>query len=103
MLDRVKNLANSNDAKAIAAMGATAGTASSAATATGIGSTLTVATVTSVPKLLVALGLGTTTTVALSVAGVVAAAGLVGYGGWKGVNNSYRRKITLKTHPMSNR
>lgn len=85
MLDRVTNLAKSNDAKAIAAIGATAATASSAATAAGIGSTVTVATVTSVPGLLVALGLGTTTTVALPVAGVVAAAGLVGYGVYKGV------------------
>ena len=47
---------------------------------------MTVATVTSsVPGILGVLGFTTTTTVALPVAGIVAAAGLVGLGLYKGV------------------
>jgi hypothetical protein len=56
-----------------------------AATAIGGTSTVTVATVTtSAPGILGAIGMTTTTTVALPVAGVLAVAGLVGYGLYKG-------------------
>lgn len=61
------------------------GAISSAAAATGTGS-VTIATVTSsAPGILGVLGFTTTTTVALPVAGIVAAAGLVGFGIYKGV------------------
>lgn len=61
------------------------GAITSAAAATGTGS-VTIATVTSsAPGILGVLGFTTTTTVALPVAGVVAAAGLVGFGIYKGV------------------
>ena len=61
------------------------GAITSAAAATGTGS-VTIATVTSsVPGILGVLGFTTTTTVALPVAGIVAAAGLVGLGLYKGV------------------
>jgi hypothetical protein len=67
-----------NDLKVVSAI-------TSAATATGMGS-VTIATVTSpAPGILGVLGLTTTTTVALPVAGIVAAAGLVGFGIYKGV------------------
>jgi hypothetical protein len=57
----------------------------SAAAATGTGS-VTIATVTSsAPGILGVLGFTTTTTVALPVAGIVTAAGLVGFGIYKGV------------------
>lgn len=49
-------------------------------TAAVVPGAIPIATVSSGPGILVALGLGTTTTVALPVAGVVAAVGLVGYG-----------------------
>lgn len=55
------------------------------AAAAGTGS-VSVATITSsAPGILGAIGFTTTTTVALPVAGVVAAAGLVGYGLYKGI------------------
>lgn len=61
------------------------GAITSAAAATGTGS-VTIATVTSsAPGILGVLGFTTTTTVALPVAGIVAAAGLVGFGIYKGV------------------
>ena len=67
-----------NDAKAVAAI-----LTSSAAAGTG---SISVATITSsAPGLLGVIGFTTTTTVALPVAGVVAVAGLVGYGLYKGV------------------
>lgn len=95
MLDKLKNLAENltknEDAKAITAIAATASAASSAATAAGISSMLAVTT-TSGPGILVALGLGTTTTVALPVAGVVAAGGLIGYGVYKGVKIAQGQK-----------
>lgn len=58
---------------------------SAAAAATGTAS-VTVATITSsAPGILGVLGFTTTTTVALPAAGIVAAAGLVSYGVYKGV------------------
>lgn len=67
-----------DDAKAIGAIVSTAASA-------GTGS-ITVATITApAPGILGAIGLTTTTTVALPVAGVVAVAGLAGYGVYKGV------------------
>jgi len=61
------------------------GAITSAAAATGTGS-VTIATVTSsAPGILGVLGFTTTTTVALPVAGIVAAAGLVAFGAYKGV------------------
>lgn len=61
------------------------GAITSAAAATGTG-TVTVATLTSsAPGILGVLGFTTTTTVALPVAGIVATAGLVGYGVYKAV------------------
>ncbi len=68
----------------------TAGAITGAAGLAG-SSTVTVATITApAPGLLGAIGLTTTTTVALPVAGVVAAAGLVGYGLYKGVEFAKR-------------
>ncbi|MEA5472098.1 hypothetical protein [Spirulina sp. 06S082] len=56
-----------------------------AASLVGAGS-VTIATITApAPGILGVIGLTTTTTVALPVAGVVAAAGLVGFGIYKGV------------------
>lgn len=61
------------------------GAITSAAAASGMGS-VTVATVTSsAPGILGVLGFTTTATVALPVAGILAAAGLVGFGIYKGV------------------
>lgn len=61
------------------------GAITSAAAATGTGS-VTIATVTSsAPGILGVLGFTTTTAVTLPVAGIVAAAGLVGFGFYKGV------------------
>ncbi|MEG5175910.1 hypothetical protein [Microcoleus sp. B3-D7] len=61
------------------------GAITSAAAATGTGS-VTIATITSsAPGILGAIGFTTTTTVALPVAGVVAVAGLVAFGVFKGV------------------
>jgi len=61
------------------------GAITSAAAATGTGS-VTIATVTSsAPGIIGVLGFTTTTTVALPVAGIVAVAGLVGFGIYKGV------------------
>ena len=61
------------------------GAITSAAAATGTGS-VTIATITSsAPGILGAIGFTTTTTVALPVAGVVAVAGLVAFGVYKGV------------------
>jgi len=61
------------------------GAITSAAAATGTGS-VTIATITSsAPGILGAIGFTTTTTVALPVAGVVAVAGLVGFGVYKGI------------------
>jgi hypothetical protein len=61
------------------------GAITSAAAATGTGS-VTIATITSsAPGILGAIGFTTTTTIALPVAGVVAVAGLVGFGVYKGV------------------
>lgn len=65
-----------DDAKALGAIAATA-------SAAGTGS-VTVATISSsAPGILGALGFATTTTVALPVAGVVAAGGLLCYGAYK--------------------
>jgi hypothetical protein len=65
-----------DDAKALGAIAATA-------SATGAGS-VTVATITtSAPGIMGALGITTTTVVALPVAGVVAAGGLLFYGAYK--------------------
>ncbi len=65
-----------DDAKALSAIAATA-------SAAGSGS-VTVATITSTaPGIMGALGLTTTTVVALPVAGVVAAGGLLCYGAYK--------------------
>ncbi|MEG3910497.1 hypothetical protein QT979_21380 [Microcoleus sp. w2-18bC1] len=61
------------------------GAITSAAAATGTGS-VTIATITSsAPGILGVIGFTTTTTVALPVAGVVAVAGLVAFGVFKGV------------------
>jgi hypothetical protein len=61
------------------------GAITSAAAATGTGS-VTIATITSsAPGILGAIGFTTTTTITLPVAGVVAVAGLVGFGIYKGV------------------
>ena|GEM_PF-2380106 len=61
------------------------GAITSAAAATGTGS-VTIATVTSSASgILGVLGFTTTTTVALPVAGILAAAGLVAFGAYKGV------------------
>ncbi len=66
-----------NDVKAVGAI-------LTSAAALGTGS-IPVATITSsAPGLLGVIGLTTTTTIALPVAGVVAASGLVGYGLYKG-------------------
>jgi hypothetical protein len=73
-----------NDVKAV---GAIVG----AASAVGGTSSVTVATITSsAPGILGALGFATTTTVALPVAGIVAVAGLVGYGLSKGKQQARR-------------
>jgi hypothetical protein len=62
-------------------VGAITGTAAAAGTGT-----VTIATITSsAPGILGVLGFATTTTVALPVAGIVAVAGLIGFGVYKGV------------------
>ncbi|MEB3356952.1 MAG: hypothetical protein VKK04_09515 [Synechococcales bacterium] len=62
-----------------------------AAAVTGT-SSVTVATITSsAPGILGVLGFTTTTTVALPVAGIVATAGLVGYGIYKGIKFAHQQ------------
>ena len=73
-----------NETKAIGAI-------LTSAAAAGTGS-ISVATITSsAPGILGAIGFTTTTTVALPVAGVVAAAGLVGYGLYIGIQAAQRK------------
>ncbi|MEW5859341.1 MAG: hypothetical protein AB1861_18465 [Cyanobacteriota bacterium] len=86
----VENIVQNEDVLAIGAIAA----ASSAAA--GLGS-ITVATVTSAaPGILGWVGLATTTTVALPVAGIVAASGLVGYGIYKGVKLATEQETEQK-------
>ncbi|GJD20669.1 hypothetical protein RIVM261_056250 [Rivularia sp. IAM M-261] len=74
-----------DDAKALGTIAASAGAA-------GAGS-ITVATITSsAPGILGVLGFITTTAVTLPIAGVVAAAGLVGYGLYKGIKAAQGNK-----------
>jgi hypothetical protein len=68
---------NNKDVQAIAAI---AGASSASA---GLGSITLLTTTTTAHGLLALLGAGTTTVVALPVAGLVAASGLIAYGGYK--------------------
>jgi hypothetical protein len=72
---------NMDDMKAIGGIVTAVGSAGTGA--------IQVATITSsAPGILGAIGFTTTTTVALPIAGVVALAGLVGYGLWKGIQHA---------------
>jgi len=68
---------NNKDVQAITAI---AGASSASA---GLGSITLLTTTTTAPGILALLGAGTTTVVALPVAGLVAASGLIAYGGYK--------------------
>jgi hypothetical protein len=73
-----------DDIKAIGAIATAVGTSAGA----GAGA-ISIATITSsAPGILGVIGFTTTTTVALSITGVVAVAGLVGYGLYKGVQKA---------------
>jgi hypothetical protein len=71
------NIFKNEDVQAIAAI---AGASSASA---GLGSITVLTTTTTAHGILALLGAGTTTVVALPVAGIVAASGLIAYGGYK--------------------
>ncbi|MEC4986680.1 MAG: hypothetical protein SAJ37_11325 [Oscillatoria sp. PMC 1068.18] len=78
--------------KDIGAVAAITGMATAIGAATS-GASVTVATITtSAPGILGMLGIGVTSTVALPVAGVVGATGLVGYGIYRGID--YARRVS---------
>jgi hypothetical protein len=71
-------------------MKAIAGLVTAAGTSAGAGS-ITVATLTSsAPGILGAIGLTTTTTVALPIAAIVGVGGLLGYGIWQGIKHAQK-------------
>lgn len=81
LLEDAKNLDNNifenEDLEAIAAIGAATGASA------GLGSITVLTTTTTAHGILALLGAGTTTVVALPVAGIVATGGLLTYGGYK--------------------
>lgn len=74
---KTDNIFDNEDVKAIAAI---AGASSASA---GLGSITVLTATTTAHGILALLGAGTTTVVALPVAGIVAASGLIAYGGYK--------------------